>query len=88
METNLDPQISKFFKRSSTKSFTDVKTTPVILVCIYNKNSEIITHNLLHTVFSTYGKILRVTDQDSFSLTYLLDSDIRKTEGLESFCRI
>ena len=46
--------------RSSTRSFTELKITPVILVCIHNFGNTPITHELLHTVFSTYGKILRI----------------------------
>lgn len=46
--------------RSSTRSFTELKITPVILVCIHNVGNSLITHELLHTVFSTYGKILRI----------------------------
>mmetsp|Transcript_917 Transcript_917/g.822 ORF Transcript_917/g.822 Transcript_917/m.822 type:complete len:114 (-) Transcript_917:961-1302(-) len=54
--------VSKFFNRSSsrTKSLTEAKMTSVILVCVYNKNGTIITHDLLHTVFSSYGNILRI----------------------------
>jgi RNA recognition motif-containing protein len=47
-------------QRSTTRSFTELKLTPVILVCIHNVNSTPITHDLLHTVFSTYGNILRI----------------------------
>ncbi len=66
MDTFLDPQVSKIYKRSHIKAFTEVKTTPVILVCIYNKSGTDITHDLLHTVFSTYGKILRVRPYPHF----------------------
>ncbi len=51
---------NRAFKRAPGRSLTEVRETPVILVCIYNKNGTIITHDLLHTLFSTYGKILRV----------------------------
>ena len=62
LDGNNDYEVSRFFNRgNTTKALTEVKHTPVILVCIYNKNSTLITHELLHTVFSTYGKILRVT---------------------------
>ena len=49
-----------FGGRAPTKALTEAKTTPVILVCIYNKNSTLITHDLLYNVFSAYGKILKV----------------------------
>lgn len=49
-----------FGGRATTKAFTEAKTTPVILVCIYNKNSTLITHDLLYNVFSAYGKIVKV----------------------------
>lgn len=49
-----------FGGRATTKALTDTKITPVILVCIYNKNSTLITHDLLYNVFSAYGKILKV----------------------------
>ena len=52
---------NRSFKRSNVRSFTEAKATPVILVCVYNKNGTIITHDLLHTLFSSYGKILRVS---------------------------
>ena len=51
---------TRFTKRSNIRSFTEARETPVILVCIYNKNGTIITHDLLYTLFSQYGKILRV----------------------------
>lgn len=60
MDGNNDYEVSRFFNRTGTKALTEARDTPVILVCIYNKNSTLITHELLHTVFSTYGKILRV----------------------------
>ena len=60
MDISLDPQVAKIYKRSNIKAFTEVKTTPVILVCIYNKSATNISHDLLRTVFSTYGKVLRV----------------------------
>ena len=77
MDDTLETQISKFFNRSSsrTKSLTEMKTTPVILVCIYNKNGTLITHDLLHTVFSCYGKILRVILAASYPLPKL-DSNL------------
>lgn len=53
--------LNKGYKRTQVKAFTETRATPVILVCIYNKNGTIITHDLLHTLFSSYGKILRVT---------------------------
>jgi len=56
----MEPEFNKFFKRSTTKAFTEVKATPVILVCIYNHNNTLITHDLLKTIFSQHGKVLRI----------------------------
>lgn len=36
------------------------KPTPVLLVCIYNKNSTLITHDILYKAFSEYGEIYKV----------------------------
>lgn len=33
------------------------KPTPVLLVCIFNKNSTLITHDILYKAFSDYGDI-------------------------------
>lgn len=54
----MNPQVGG--RRSSLRSMTEAKVTPVILVCVYNQNSTLITHDLLRDVFSTYGKVLRV----------------------------
>ncbi len=56
----MEPEFNRLFKRSTTKAFTEVRATPVILVCIYNHNNTLITHDLLKTIFSQYGKVLRV----------------------------
>jgi hypothetical protein len=34
--------------------------TPVLLVCVYNKNGTLITHNVYYNLFSKYGKVLRI----------------------------
>ena len=60
MEPNSNPEFNKFFKRTTTKAFTEARATPVILVCIYNHNNTLITHDLLYNIFSQYGKVLRV----------------------------
>ncbi len=60
MDSNSDSEVRAHFTRPTTKALTDPKITPVILVCIYNKNSTLISHDLLYNVFSVYGKILRV----------------------------
>jgi hypothetical protein len=86
MNENFEAQVSSIFQRGSrTKAMTEMKTTPVILVCIYNKNGTLITHDLLHAVFSTYGKILRVSNMTSLPP---LDPYFRKNEGLEGFHRV
>ena len=36
------------------------KPTPVLLVCIYNRNSTLITHDIIYKAFSDYGEILKV----------------------------
>jgi RNA recognition motif-containing protein len=56
----LTTNISIAEQRRPSDCSSDVKLTPVILVCIHNVNNTQITHDLLHTVFSTYGKILRI----------------------------
>ncbi len=62
METDLHQQSDSAFKRSNIKSAsTETKNTCVILVCIQNNSGVQITHDLLYTIFSPYGKILRVT---------------------------
>ena len=33
------------------------KPTPVLLVCIFNKNSTLITHDIIYKAFSDYGDI-------------------------------
>jgi len=60
MEVGVADPTTTTSQRGITRSFTDVKLTPVILVCIHNVGGTVITHELLHTVFSTYGKILRI----------------------------
>lgn len=60
MEPSADFEVGNYFNRGSTKSLTEAKTTPVVLVCIYNKNNTPITHDLLYNVFSACGKILRI----------------------------
>lgn len=52
--------LSVDLQRSSSRSFTDMKQTPVILVCIHNVNNTPITHDVLHTIFSEYGQIYRI----------------------------
>jgi len=62
METDLHQQSDSAFKRSNIKSASsETKNTCVILVCIQNLSGVQITHDLLYTIFSPYGKILRVT---------------------------
>jgi len=42
------------------KFFSDNdKPTPVLLVCIYNKNSTLITHDIIYKAFSHYGEIYK-----------------------------
>ena len=60
MDPSGDFEVSSFVNRGSTKALTEAKATPVILVCIYNKNNTLITHDLLYNVFSACGIILRV----------------------------
>ena len=36
------------------------KNTKVLLVIILNKNSTLITHNILYNKFSKYGQVLRI----------------------------
>lgn len=48
------------FQRHQQKSFTCMKTTPVLLVCVYNKNGTLITHDIYYRLFSQYGKVLRI----------------------------
>ena len=52
--------MDQFLGRTSVKSFTTLKRTPVLLACIYNKNGVIITHELLRSLFSPFGKVFRV----------------------------
>ena len=42
------------------RSFTEVKFTPVVLVCIQQLSEADVTHDILHTVFSTYGRVVRI----------------------------
>jgi len=60
MEPNSNPEFNKFFKRTTTKAFTEARATPVILVCIYNHNNTLITHDLLYNIFSQYGKVQKI----------------------------
>lgn len=64
MEQN-PTDFNRYFKRTNTRAQTEirstpVKATPVILICIYNHNNTLITHDLIYNIFSKYGKILRV----------------------------
>jgi len=60
METAIQ-QSDSAFKRSNIKSASsETKNSCVILVCIQNNSGVNITHDLLHTIFSPYGKILRI----------------------------
>ena len=77
MDSSTDFEVSSFFNRANTKALTEARTTPVILVCIYNKNSTLITHEILHNVFSLYGTILRVTCANFSCLSsFPLDPDL------------
>ena len=49
IKPNLDPT-SEFIK----------KTTKVLLVCVFNKNSTIITHDIFYNIFSNYGEVQKV----------------------------
>lgn len=60
MDSSAEIEVSSHFSRGSTKSLTEARVTPVILVCIYNKNNTLITHDQLYNVFSACGKILRI----------------------------
>lgn len=48
------------FQRGTTKALTEVRPTPVVLVCIYNHNNTLITHDMLYNIFSQYGKVMKV----------------------------
>ena len=59
-DTNLVFDSSKANKRASVKALSETKVTRVLLVCVYNQSSSIITHDILYNAFSAYGKINRV----------------------------
>jgi hypothetical protein len=53
--TDSDPSLK--FKLS----YTDIpKTTKVLLVCIFNKNSTIITHDILYRLFNEHGEVIKI----------------------------
>lgn len=53
-------EFGSFKGRSGTRAFTEIKPTPVVLVCIYNHNNTLITHETLRKIFSQYGQVLRI----------------------------
>lgn len=46
----------KYFLDSS----SDDQPTAVLLICIYNKYSTLITHDIIYKAFSEYGEIFKV----------------------------
>lgn len=46
--------------RSMHSSVADELCSPVLLVCIYNQQGNIITHNYLYELFSPYGDIAKI----------------------------
>jgi len=73
-DTNLVFDPSKAGKRASVKALSETKITRVLLVCVYNQSTSIITHDILYNAFSAYGKINRVKHLSSSSsvLHYVL----------------
>ena len=80
-------------KRFVPEQAANDRPTAVLLVCIYNKNSTLITHDIIYKAFSEYGEILKV-----FAIFYLflincrdktisLDPDLREIENLEDLRR-
>lgn len=69
MNTSLEPRISTHTRKFTSKPlFTEPKTTPVILVCIYNRGNSLITHDFLYRLFSPHGRVLRVTTHYYFQV--------------------
>lgn len=42
------------------KATTQAKRTKVLLVCVFNKNSAILTHDIFYNPFSKYGTVEKV----------------------------
>ncbi len=71
---------SKHSKKASVKFASETKITRVLLVCVYNQSSSLITHDILYNVFSAHGKINRVLlplfPHKQIILTPFLDSHL------------
>ena len=40
---------------------SEIKSTKVLLICISNKNGNLLTHNIFYKLFSEYGKVNKVS---------------------------
>ena len=51
---------SFYFSRTSQKANTNEHTTRVLLVCVYNKSGNLITHDVFYRLFSKFGEVRKV----------------------------
>lgn len=49
-----------FNSKFQIKPTTQPKRTKVLLVCVFNKNSSLITHDIFYNSFSKYGTVEKV----------------------------